>query len=716
MEETNVSIGISNVDIMVVNATTLQPHNPEFLQLLRSSFSLIMGKFFKKRRFHLSLPGNLMHSFTSTSIYNNNYSKNTNYSSTTSPCSSSSLPCGSSINEHFSPQSKKRLNRQRKLRHATLEDFCAPEEDDGNRSKSLPVSPTSKSRLQQHWSLSAVPQPLPLPNDDYFQFPVEAYSRVDGRCRSDRCTTNTNSRGVATSSKTSTYHRRRCYPDGEKVGDEIRLDVPARSAPTTASTSPTLTSKRFNTVDIFDSAFAVPREFQISLPPTRERSQFHSPPLQSPYRNCPTATPSLHLLNTKSPRETSMSRTESNNANVHPLPRPPRHVSTPRSLDKSDAQWTKGQWQKGKLLGRGTYGSVYEAINRETGGLCAMKEVDIIPDDTKSAECIRQLEQEIRVLRTLEHPNIVQYLGSEMIEDRFCIYLEYVHPGAINKYVKEHCGAVTEPVVRNFTRHILSGLAYLHSKKTVHRDIKGANLLVDASGVVKLADFGLAKHLSSYSNDLSLKGSPHWMAPEVLQAVLRKGANMEVTCTMDIWSLGCTVIEMLTGKPPWNEFNAGQVMFNVLKRSPPLPECLSPQGKDFLSRCLQRNPEKRSSAAELLEHPFVRNSFDPNFLLCKQAFSRLRLNEIPCNPRESHGQGHHKDTMQNSPNTWIKHGKAPKHPHGETTTRHSPRSTLELELNLSQHHWGTSQIPYGGRTYSLPTTPTRESSTVFFHH
>lgn len=120
-----------------------------------------------------------------------------------------------------------------------------------------------------------------------------------------------------------------------------------------------------------------------------------------------------------------------------------------------------------------------------------MKEVDIIPDDTKSSECIRQLEQEIRVLRTLEHPNIVQYLGSEIvsfftlyislillinkllcsmqIEDRFCIYLEYVHPGAINKYVKEHCGALTESVVRNFTRHILSGLAYLHSKKTVHR-------------------------------------------------------------------------------------------------------------------------------------------------------------------------------------------------------------------------------------------------------
>ncbi|MFS7999066.1 putative mitogen-activated protein kinase kinase kinase STE-STE11 family [Helianthus anomalus] len=121
--------------------------------------------------------------------------------------------------------------------------------------------------------------------------------------------------------------------------------------------------------------------------------------------------------------------------------------------------------------------------------------------------------QEIRVLQNLEHTNIVNYMGSEIVDDRFCIYLEYVHPGPINKYVREHCGAMTESVVRNFTRHILSGLAYLHSKKIVHRDIKGADLLVDAFGVVKLAEFGLAKHLSAYTTDLSLKGSQNWMAP-----------------------------------------------------------------------------------------------------------------------------------------------------------------------------------------------------------
>lgn len=648
---------------------------------------------------------------SSTSNDNNNSSKS-------SPCSSSSSPCGIAINGGpFSPQPQKRLTRQRKFRHATVDDFFAPEEDGGDRSKSLPGSPISDSRsrhqLPLHWSLSAVPQPLPLPSDE-LRFLAE-YGGGNRRCRSDRCVMNSKSHGIPISSKTSTYHRRKGYPqeiNGEKVHRDIRLDVPARSAPATTFTSPTLSPNRFSTLDILDSASASTREFHLSPPSeaSTRRTQLHSPPLQSPY---------------------IISRTESNNTNnVHLLPLPPsRPVSRRQSLDKSDVQSIKGQWQKGKLLGRGTYGTVYEATNRETGSLCAMKEVDIIPDDPKSSECIRQLEQEIRVLRTLEHPNIVQYLGSEVVEDRFCIYLEYVHPGSINKYVREHCGAVTESVVRNFTRHILSGLAYLHSKKTVHRDIKGANLLVDASGVVKLADFGLAKHLSAHVTDLSLKGSPHWMAPEVLQAVMRKDANPEHTFTMDIWSLGCTIIEMVTGKPPWSEFTPVQAMFNVLNRCPPIPETLSSEGKDFLNRCLQRNPENRSSAALLLEHPFVRISFDHSLSLCKQQFASLRLNEISYNPRDS--SAHQKDMTQHSSCTWVNKQRrqqfqcgTPKHTNSETKKDHSPAATRHFpwstspevvpsELNLSTHHCGVpNRLPVtcqGRRTYSLPTTPSRET-------
>ncbi|KAL2522839.1 mitogen-activated protein kinase kinase kinase 5 [Forsythia ovata] len=268
----------------------------------------------------------------------------------------------------------------------------------------------------------------------------------------------------------------------------------------------------------------------------------------------------------------------------------------------------KGQWQKGKLIGRGTFGSVYVASNRETGALCAMKEVEILPDDPKSAESMRQLEQEIKVLSHLKHPNIVQYYGSEIVGDRFYIYLEYVHPGSINKFIHDHCGAITESVVRNFTRHILCGLAYLHSTKTIHRDIKGANLLVDAYGVVKLADFGMAKHLTGQAANLSLKGSPYWMAPELLQFEMQTDASSHLALAVDIWSLGCTIIEMMNGKPPWSEYEGPAALFKVLKETPPIPETMSADGKDFLCRCFCRNPADRPTASMLLEHPFVNQS------------------------------------------------------------------------------------------------------------
>ncbi|XP_021821038.1 mitogen-activated protein kinase kinase kinase 5-like [Prunus avium] len=285
----------------------------------------------------------------------------------------------------------------------------------------------------------------------------------------------------------------------------------------------------------------------------------------------------------------------------------------------------KAQWQKGKLIGRGTFGRVYLATNRETGSSCAMKEVELDLNDPKSAERKKQLEQEIEVLRTLNHPNIVQYYGSEVIDDHFYMYLQqYVHFGSINKYVQDHIiGAMTESVVRNFTRHILYGLAFLHSKKIVHRDIKGANLCVDASGVVKIAGFGMAKRLNGQSNNLSLKGSPYWMAPEV---VIQN--NPDLGLAVDIWSLGCTIIEMLNGKPPWSDFTGPQAMFKVLDKIPDIPETLSAEGKDFLSRCFRRNPAERPSAIQLLEHPFVLNSHDQTISHYAHNFSLMNLDNL----------------------------------------------------------------------------------------
>ncbi|XP_043689572.1 mitogen-activated protein kinase kinase kinase 5-like isoform X2 [Telopea speciosissima] len=474
-------------------------------------------------------------------------------------------------------------------------------------------------------------------------------------------------------------------PNGvENVRSNYMLNVPVNSAPTSGFSSPARSPRRFSTGDFLSSPFMVSQGFQVWSAPefpsldmptglspraspeklisSTDCSPLYSPTITGPGLNARSpsgaASPILH----KQSAESSSAWHESNgHVTVHPLPLPPGATITPQqafvhqATSKPETSSMTSQWQKGKLIGRGTFGSVYVATNRETGALCAMKEVDLIPDDPKSAECIKQLEQEIKVLSQLKHPNIVQYYGSEIVEDQFYIYLEFVHPGSISKYVREHCGAITESVVRHFTYHILHGLAYLHSTKTIHRDIKGANLLVDASGVVKLADFGMAKHLSGQVAELSLKGSPYWMAPEVMQAVMQKDLNCELALAVDIWSLGCTIVEMLTGKPPWSEFEGAAAMFKVLRESPPIPETLSPEGKDFLECCFRRNPADRPSASMLLEHCFLRTLHHPDVPNCTQLFSRMKLVDKAYSPKE--WTKNKTDMLPLSPNKQTKKGK-----------------------------------------------------------
>ncbi|XP_006650640.2 mitogen-activated protein kinase kinase kinase 5-like [Oryza brachyantha] len=421
----------------------------------------------------------------------------------------------------------------------------------------------------------------------------------------------------------------------DKSSDEtltFRLDIPAKSAPSSGFSSPVQSPRRISNVDFLSTAMSIQGTNLSSASVWSPDLYGSSPSCASPEklmggqerspRSSPLRSPVLRSKNPSAPPspihpklfpENHVSRPEGNGSvNLHPLPLPPASVSPKQTnfshqpVPKVDTPSMAGQWQKGKLIGSGTFGCVYEAANRHTGALCAMKEVNIIPDDAKSAESLKQLEQEIKFLSQFKHENIVQYYGSETTEDRFYIYLEYVHPGSINKYVNQHCGAMTESVIRSFTRHILKGLAFLHSQKIMHRDIKGANLLVDVNGVVKLADFGMAKHLSTAAPNLSLKGTPYWMAPEVVQATLVKDVGYDLA--VDIWSLGCTIIEMFTGKPPWSGLEGPAAMFKVLHKDPSIPDSLSPEGKDFLRCCFKRNPAERPTASKLLEHPFVHNS------------------------------------------------------------------------------------------------------------
>ncbi|XP_076892608.1 mitogen-activated protein kinase kinase kinase 3-like [Bidens hawaiensis] len=276
------------------------------------------------------------------------------------------------------------------------------------------------------------------------------------------------------------------------------------------------------------------------------------------------------------------------------------------------------KWKKGRLLGRGTFGHVYLGFNSENGQMCAIKEVKVVADDNSSKECLKQLNQEIALLSQLSHPNIVQYYGSELGDETLSVYLEYVSGGSIHKLLQEY-GPFREPVIQNYTRQVLSGLAYLHGRNTVHRDIKGANILADPNGEIKLADFGMAKHITSCASMLSFKGSPYWMAPEVVMNT--NGYNLAV----DIWSLGCTILEMATSKPPWGQYEGVAAIFKIgnSKDMPEIPDHLSNDAKSFIKQCLQRDPSLRPSASKLLEHAFVRDqstSRGANFNLTKEAF------------------------------------------------------------------------------------------------
>ncbi|XVF28909.1 hypothetical protein REPUB_Repub15cG0073300 [Reevesia pubescens] len=155
-----------------------------------------------------------------------------------------------------------------------------------------------------------------------------------------------------------------------------------------------------------------------------------------------------------------------------------------------------------------------------------------------------------------------------------------------------------------YTKQLLLGLEYLHQNRIVHRDIKGANILVDNKGCIKLADFGASKkvvELATINGAKSMKGTPYWMAPEV---ILQTGHSFSA----DIWSVGCTVIEMATGKPPWSQqYQEVAALFHIgtTKSHPPIPVHLSFEAKDFLLKCLQKEPGLRHSASDLLQHPFV---------------------------------------------------------------------------------------------------------------
>ncbi|QSZ33113.1 hypothetical protein DSL72_002699 [Monilinia vaccinii-corymbosi] len=250
----------------------------------------------------------------------------------------------------------------------------------------------------------------------------------------------------------------------------------------------------------------------------------------------------------------------------------------------------------GECLGKGAFGSVYKAFNWGTGEAVAVKQIKL--GDLPKSE-LRMIEAEIDLLKNLNHDNIVKYLGFVKSSDCLNIILEYCENGSLHSICKSY-GKFPENLVGVYMGQILLGLQYLHEQGVIHRDIKGANILTTKDGKVKLADFGVSTStLAGADKEAQVVGTPYWMAPEIIQL---SGA----TPASDIWSLGCTVIELLEGKPPYHKLAPMPALFAIVNDDhPPLPEGVSPAARDFLIQCFQKDPNLRVSARKLLKHAWI---------------------------------------------------------------------------------------------------------------
>ena len=269
---------------------------------------------------------------------------------------------------------------------------------------------------------------------------------------------------------------------------------------------------------------------------------------------------------------------------------------------------------RGQLIGKGSYGRVYLGINLTTGDLLAVKQVEVnqktaAHDKDKMKEMVAALDQEIDTMQHLEHPNIVQYLGCERKEFSISIFLEYISGGSVGSCLRKN-GKFEESLVRSLTRQTLAGLAYLHDKGVLHRDLKADNILLDVDGTCKISDFGISKKTDNiYGNDItnSMQGSVFWMAPEVVRS-----EGYGYSAKVDIWSLGCVVLEMFAGRRPWSkEETIGAIYKLGSNQAPPIPDdvsdSVSPEAVAFMSECFEIDPGERPTAETLLKHhPFCK--------------------------------------------------------------------------------------------------------------
>ncbi|XP_041705937.1 mitogen-activated protein kinase kinase kinase 2 [Coregonus clupeaformis] len=383
--------------------------------------------------------------------------------------------------------------------------------------------------------------------------------------------------------------RAQSYPDNHQVYPEY--DIPVFEKSGKGGTYPRRYHISFGLQDYSDGRKTFPRARRTQV------HGFHSPVSFSPTEQSP-STSSGSSIFTPDLEEPGGRRRRGSDIEPNPT------LSVMDISPPSRSPRAPTNWRIGKLLGQGAFGRVFLCYDADTGRELAVKQVQFDPESPETSKEVSALECEIQLLKNLCHERIVQYYGClrDSNERTLSIFMEYMPGGSIKDQLKSY-GALTENVTRRYTRQILEGVSYLHSNMIVHRDVKGANILRDSVGNVKLGDFGASRRLQticlSGTGIKSVTGTPYWMSPEVISG---EGYGRKA----DIWSVGCTVVEMLTQRPPWAEFEAMAAIFKIATQptNPSLPAHVSDHGRDFLKRIFVET-KLRPSADDLLRHIFV---------------------------------------------------------------------------------------------------------------
>ncbi|KAI4499249.1 hypothetical protein M0802_005509 [Mischocyttarus mexicanus] len=256
-------------------------------------------------------------------------------------------------------------------------------------------------------------------------------------------------------------------------------------------------------------------------------------------------------------------------------------------------------------IGEGSTGTVCIATDKSTNRQVAVKKMDLRKQQRREL-----LFNEVVIMRDYHHLNIVEMYDSFLVDDELWVVMEYLEGGALTDIVTH--SRMDESQIATVCSQCLKPLAYLHSQGVIHRDIKSDSILLTAGGRVKLSDFGFCAQVSQeLPKRKSLVGTPYWMSPEVI-------SRLPYGPEVDIWSLGIMIIEMVDGEPPFFNEPPLQAMRRIRDMPPPKlknSHKVSPRLQGFLERMLVRDPAQRATAAELLQHPFLRQAQSPGILI-----------------------------------------------------------------------------------------------------